>query len=172
MLSGGVPALKPNEIKLKMEAMQSKASNLLADNYVDTHGAWVEGHLKLLCELRSVVGNDLDKIIIMGVIGQRMFQSSKFTDKNYDKVSVGDYQVDVSRLTNVESISVSTGIPRESVRRKVAELVDAGWIQRSETGKLQVLQQAANELEKCTAIERNFISVTIARILTFVDLNT
>jgi hypothetical protein len=162
-------ALGRYETDLKIEAIKAKVSTLLAENYLDTHGAWAEGHLELLCEIRRVVGNDLDKIIILGVIGQRMFQTSKFKSKEYGELAGGNFEVDHPRLTNIESISSSTGIPRESVRRKVMELIAQGWIERDQSGKLFVLPQAASDLEECTMIERNFIVATIAQILTFVE---
>jgi len=50
-----------------------------------------------------------------------------------------------SLSTNVRSIADSTGIPKESVRRKVAALVEAGWIRRDENS-LSLAPHATRQL--------------------------
>jgi hypothetical protein len=55
-----------------------------------------------------------------------------------------------NRLTNVGSIAAALGIPRESVRRKVSELVAAGWVARDEAGHLGVTPRAAADLGPAT----------------------
>lgn len=45
---------------------------------------------------------------------------------------------------NAFSISSSTGIPRETVRRKVSHLIQLGWIARDVKGGLTITAKAAN----------------------------
>lgn len=43
---------------------------------------------------------------------------------------------------NAYSISAATGLPRETVRRKIARLVELGWIRKGDNGHLYVSEQA------------------------------
>jgi hypothetical protein len=151
-------------------AFREQAARLLDEHYLHTHSTWVEGHLELLCELRAALGNDLDKVIIMGVIGQRMMKAVTTTAASYGELAQGEYALDESRLTNIESISASSGIPRESVRRKVMELVEAGWVGRNAEGRLWIQTEGTRALEKCTAIELGFISTMIAKLIGMMEV--
>lgn len=42
------------------------------------------------------------------------------------------------RPCNAYSIAAATGLPRETVRRKIGRLVELGWIERSDNGQLCV----------------------------------
>ncbi|HJV28453.1 MAG TPA: hypothetical protein VJ673_22435 [Aromatoleum sp.] len=46
------------------------------------------------------------------------------------------------RPCNAYSIAAATGLPRETVRRKIARLADLGWITRQGNGHLFLTQQA------------------------------
>ena len=56
-----------------------------------------------------------------------------------------DFRKLVLRPCNAFSISSSTGIPRETVRRKVARLAELGWIVRDSRGGLTITAKAAAE---------------------------
>jgi predicted transcriptional regulator of viral defense system len=47
---------------------------------------------------------------------------------------------------NIQSVSEYSGIPRETVRRKVGVLQDKGWIIRNADGRLSVTDLAAKGL--------------------------
>jgi DNA-binding IclR family transcriptional regulator len=53
-------------------------------------------------------------------------------------------------VINVHSISECSGIPRETVRRKVLELQKDGWIEKHETGHLVATMKAARDLAPVT----------------------
>lgn len=46
------------------------------------------------------------------------------------------------RPCNAYSIAAATGLPRETVRRKITRLIELGWIQRRDNGHLLVTSQA------------------------------
>lgn len=125
---------------------------LLREEFTQFHPLWVERELAMLTLLRRTFGNDLDKPIILGAIGQFMFQNTHGASHRYDDHAGGNQPVRPSRLTNVESISTSTGIPRESVRRKIGELVEIGWLTRDAKGGLFVTAKAASELDDATQV--------------------
>ena len=111
---------------------------------------WVEGHLAQLCELRRLVGGDLDKPIILAAIGQRSFATATGEPFSYSEALKGEGGAGRSRLTNIESISQATGIPRESVRRKVNEMVAEGWLEKGARGGLMVTAKAVVDLAPAT----------------------
>ena len=81
---------------------------------------------------REVLDGDLDKFLIVLVVGMRTAEDRRTAALNFEDVLSGAVDEYPSLSTNVRSIADSTGIPKESVRRKVAALVEAGWIRRDE----------------------------------------
>jgi hypothetical protein len=81
---------------------------------------------------RASCGGDLDKLLIVLVVAMRTAEDRRAVRLNFDEVLSGELEELPSLSTNVRSISDSTGIPKESVRRKVAALIEAGWIRREE----------------------------------------
>lgn len=132
-------------------ALRGLVSNLMEEDFTRAHLLWVEGHLRVLTELRQLFGNDLDKIMILAVIGQQMLGDPQFETWRLDQLGSALPPLDQQRLTNVGSVAAATGIPRESVRRKVDELVNAGWIVRDPGGRLAVAAQASSDLSPTTA---------------------
>lgn len=139
--------------------IRTKITSLLHEKFSDYQPLWVEHHLRLLCNLRQTFGNDLDKSIILAVVGQRMLQIGLDRPIDFDQAKTGNYKLDLSRMTNVESIAEATGIPRETVRRKVSELLEIGWLERSAKGGLSVTPQATDRLESATQIIAQLLGV-------------
>jgi hypothetical protein len=81
---------------------------------------------------RATCGGDLDKLLIILVVAMRTAEDKRVLDIDPDDVLSGAIKVYPSLSTNVRSIADSTGIPKESVRRKVTALVEAGWIHRDD----------------------------------------
>lgn len=126
------------------------AAETIATDFRELHPLWVEKHLRLLCSLRREFGNDIDKPIILAVIGQVMFQHQfRPPEVPDDQINEGGRGAE-DWLTNVESISSSTGIPRETVRRKVAELIKSGYVERGRKGRLWVTCKASDDLAGST----------------------
>lgn len=88
--------------------------------------------VELLGEGRTASGGDLDKLLIVLVVGLRTAEHRGSVDIDFEQVLRGEVDVYPSLSTNVRSIADSTGIPKESVRRKVAALVEAGLIRRED----------------------------------------
>jgi hypothetical protein len=88
--------------------------------------------LQLILAARAQCGGDVDKFIVLLVIAMRTLEHPEFTRRTPEDV----YASGADRLptlgANVRSIADSVGIPKETVRRKVAELLEMGLIGRSE----------------------------------------
>jgi hypothetical protein len=139
--------------KVKAAALQ-----VVQERFSRVHPVWVERHLALLCMLRTEFGADIDKTIILGVIGQRMMQMSDPPVIGYQDILTGPAPEYEGRFTNVESVSAACGIPRETVRRKIAELTAIGWISRGEHGELAVKATAAVHLDKITKLSMDLLA--------------
>lgn len=142
------------------QLLRGETQRLLDAHFVSAQFAWVEGHLSLLCILRSTLGNDLDKVIILALIGQRLLEIAG--ENAQSAVELERSVIEKTRLTNIESIATATGIPRESVRRKVIELAKAGWIKRHTSGGLTILPEAAELLLPATAQTGAFLDRLVA----------
>lgn len=75
--------------------------------------------------------DDLDRQLVLLVIMLRSAMARGFADIPSDRVLSGDLDVLPTLWTNIRSIADSTGIPRETVRRKVNDLIQAGLVRRS-----------------------------------------
>lgn len=88
--------------------------------------------LEVLNAGRAACGGDLDKLLIVLVVAMRTAEDKRMADVDFEQVLSGAIDTYPSLSTNVRSIADSTGIPKESVRRKVAALIEAGWIRRED----------------------------------------
>jgi hypothetical protein len=84
---------------------------------------------------------DLALAIVLGEIGHRqvghLFADPRRVTKEMERELHEGRQWDHAfRHTNAYSISEATGIPRETVRRKVAQLIAMGWVEKSPEGAL------------------------------------
>lgn len=109
----------------------------------------VEQFTTLLIMLRKVFGGDLDRMLVLAIIGLRTMPQRRM-----DGLSYSDFQAGLrSKLPspiNVQSIADTSGIPRETARRKVRELQQAGWVERGDDGSLVVSARAREELSPAT----------------------
>jgi hypothetical protein len=99
-------------------------------NYPAIAADLIEPVLLFMTVARDVLGGDSEKILLMLVIGVRTKQDPRFAKLTVEELDSGAVPVLPSLGVNVSSIAASTGIPKETVRRKVAELVDAGFLVR------------------------------------------
>lgn len=138
--------------------VKALALRVVQERFSHVHPVWVERHLALLVALRSRFGADLDKAIILGLIGQRMMRVTPAPSVDYDAVLAGDVQCLRGRFTNIESIAASSGIPRETVRRKVGELEAIGWIRRGARGEIELTDLPAQSLDDTTRIAMDLLA--------------
>lgn len=134
------------------QKVKAAAMRIVEERFVHIQPLWVEKHLGILCALRAQFGADIDKAIILAVLGQRAMRGPTQPDLNYQQVLSGETPEYLGRFTNIESIAAASGIPRETVRRKVAELQALGWISRGKGGALEVTPRAGADLDGITRL--------------------
>ena len=96
---------------------------------------------------------DIESAMVLGEIGhynvKQLIESQSFTRAKKD-LSMVDNEAFRSYLRgcNTQSISMSMGIPRETVRRKIKKLEELGWIERDEKGFLFITRAVKDEMQE------------------------
>lgn len=83
---------------------------------------------------RRLCGDDLDAVLVLLVIVQRANLHPAFAELEPEKMDLEPPDELPSLGANLRSIADSTGIPRETVRRKVKTLVQRGLVETHESG--------------------------------------
>ena len=92
---------------------------------------------KLLIELRKLFDGDLDQMLILAVL------AGGAGGENWRKTLLQQPGLRPFQPTNTHSIAEISGIPRESVRRKLKLLEGKGLIEQNEDGSWRIAQNAA-----------------------------
>lgn len=109
------------------------------------------GFTRLLVQLRNRFDGDLDLLLVLAVIGERTRPESWTPELlTYQQMTSGNADEHLQYPINTQSVSEYSGIPRETVRRKVAILQSKGWVTKDSGGRLAVSQTAAKDLEDAT----------------------
>jgi hypothetical protein len=105
-------------------------TSLVGENYPAIAKDLLKPLLELLLLSRDYCGGDIDKFLVLLVVGIRTTEHKQFAGYTQAELLSGAIQVFPGLGTNARSIAASTGIPKETVRRKVSELIEAGWLAR------------------------------------------
>ncbi len=105
----------------------------------------VSALVRLLTALRREFSGDLDLLLICAVIGDRHF-AHRLDPDTPTYQTLGSTLVSDAPSINAYSIAQFTSIPRETVRRKVAVLVEKGWVSVDAKGNLKPTAKAAEDL--------------------------
>jgi len=100
----------------------------------------------LLIDLRRQFDGDLDAVLILATVSA----GSEGADWRTTLLSGRSGEPRINAATNTQSIAHVSGIPRESVRRKLSRLEKKGWVSRDSAGNWSPRQQAANDLRPAT----------------------
>lgn len=137
-------------------------SSLSKDYPAETYSAHVRAFSELLIRLRSDLGRDLDMVLILAVIAERHYaaiDALKRPDRPAADPAAAREQCGINAL----SVALYAGIPRETARRKIAALIEKGWVDRDAAGALSPTARAARDLADGTAATLRYIrSVTRA----------
>lgn len=114
---------------------------------------------QFLIECRQHFDGDLDLFLILCVIGDRTFAERHVPpDMNFaswNSTKVKDVR---SEDINVQSIANFSGLPRETVRRKLSALLEKGWVVRDEKGYIRATEKAKRDLEPLTRTSLVYLS--------------
>lgn len=120
-------------------------SKLMRKHYSELWPPILEPWTRYLIACRKAFAGDLDKLVILAAIATMSLADAPAVLASYDELKSGEKRIE-PRHTNFFSLAEFTQIPRETVRRKTEELIDKGWVVRTEKG-LSVSRSASSELE-------------------------
>ena len=112
--------------------MGRPASDLLNQNYGLVAKDLFTPLLDVFGAARSAFDGDVEKAVVLLEVAVRTAQDPRLTGVDLETVLSGTLELTPSLTTsiNMRSIADSSGIPKETVRRKVAALVNDGLIRR------------------------------------------
>lgn len=155
--------------EVQMQVGQHKGRDFILENFGAIWPVHLSAFTRLLTQFRARFDGDLDLLLVLAVIGER----TRPENWNPQLVSFEDLarRHDDERsqyAINIQSIADYSGIPRETVRRKVLVLQEKGWVHRGEDGKLSISPNAAPDLADATGdaiayLEKIFCAFDTAR---------
>jgi len=86
--------------------------------------------LHLLTVARDLCGGDLDKFLVLLAIGMRTAVHPDFAKADQDALLRGAFEIFPSLGINVQGVADSVAMPKETARRKIAEMIELGWLHR------------------------------------------
>jgi hypothetical protein len=100
-------------------------------------------------------------MLVLGIIGSRHLARGRIDDLSYHQVVSGKTPEKAPAPINLQSIADYSGIPRETVRRKVRDLERSGWVERSDNGFLTVGHRAAQDLAPTIAATLHYLATIV-----------
>jgi hypothetical protein len=122
--------------------------DLLRTHHVDFSYLVGRFMVEHLVRVHRAFDGDVIAAIVLGTIGQhnmRLFYDEVVakSGESIEALFARGAHVKYLRPCNAMSVSASTGIPRETVRRKIRWLVEKGWVAQVERDKLYVTTAVA-----------------------------
>lgn len=119
----------------------------------------VDALIAFLTRLRAAFDGDLDAALIMAVIGSAAIPRGRVPDDlSYSAFRKMEKRDKYSSPVNTFSIAQITGIPRETVRRKLIQMERRGWISKDEQGYWVVEPEGVAELEPMTQYSLEYLN--------------
>ncbi len=148
---------------IALRALTSSWKKDVAVNIAEEHFSilWprhVEGMIALLSELREAFDGDLDSTLILAVVGAAILPKDQLPYSFSYSELLKRRDIDFRKPLNTLSIAQVTGIPRETVRRKIAKMEAKKWIARDENGHWKMGERGAEDLRPMTELSMKYIS--------------
>lgn len=134
----------------------------LEANYHQIASDLLRQQLATMQVVYGIFGGDFELFYILGVIAQRTAEHQAFKACPLEEWTCDGGKPMPSLTTNVRSVAQSTGIPEETVRRKVLNLVARGWVSR-DGNRLSYTTKGAHEL---AAVRHALLDLAVQNHLT------
>jgi hypothetical protein len=140
---------------------QSRITNeWVLDRFDDIYPVYRVALARLLVTLRDDFDGDLDAMLVLLTVSLGTVRS------NWQDMLLGQAEEAATmRVTNTLSIAQATGIPRETVRRKLDVMEAKGWIARDGARNWVPTRRAAEDLRKGSQETIGFIRTLVATAL-------
>lgn len=145
-----------------------QAEDALTANYVEFQYCFVDFLVEYLEDLSRMFRGDLTLMLVLAVIGQSRIRAVR------DAMTTGLAPAEVATLrsgVSASRVADLTSVPRQTVRRKLAQLRDKGWVEQYEDGTwgMTVSQGASNARQDLKEADRRALA-RVARM--FADLES
>lgn len=132
----------------------------IVDRFDEIYPTYRMAFARLLVTLRRDFDGDLDAMLVLLTL-------SLGTDReNWAEVLLGHFEPSAQvGLTNTQSISQASGIPRETVRRKLETMQARGWIERDDKGNWTPSPRAVTDLRAGSQETISFLRALATAIL-------
>lgn len=142
-----------------MPANITNARTLIQSRFGQIWPVHVGGFTRLLILLRQHFDGDLDMLLVMAVIGEATLPKHLLpANFSYDELLKGKGQQINKQDINTQSIAAYSGIPRETVRRKLDRLADKGWIERNSNGGWTATRRGSQDLQQATEATLDYLA--------------
>ena len=140
-----------------MRQMLQRLAFLFADRFDEIYPIYRLAFARLLVTLRRDFDGDLDAMLVLLTL-------SLGTDREgWAQALLANHVASTQkRLTNTQSIALASGIPRETVRRKLDAMEMRGWISRDEKGNWAPTPGASKDLRASSQETIGFIRAIVA----------
>lgn len=151
-----------------LEARSAEVRSAFAANYRPYQYKFVEFFVDHLSDLSRTFGGDLQQMVVIAIVGQvymRAMHDAAAAGRDPTDLPPERTSITASRIADV------TGIPRQTVRRKLTSLEKRGWIERSPASAWRLVvnrQEAAARVDLRDSDQRAITRV--ARL--FAELET
>lgn len=113
--------------------MESRLTRLVAENYPRIATDLLNPMVATLQLARDYFGGDLDTYLMLLVIAIRTANPRDLPSEAAERLNSGEIPTFPGLGTNVRSVADSLGIPKETARRKIQDLLDTGWVARQDS---------------------------------------
>lgn len=149
-----------------MPKAHEDAEKLVREEFARIWPVHLSGFIRLLIQLREGFDGDLDLMLVLAVIGERTRPESWQPEPiTYRQITRRRGEEHLQVPINIQSISDYSGIPRETVRRKVLVLERKGWVGRDRDGRLTISPAAAVDLEQATSHSIEYLAAISTAVL-------
>ena len=108
--------------------------DLFRDKYLLSQYAFVQFLVEHLTDVSRVFEADLQSVLVLAIVGQMGLQTAIRLRHPADGSTSLNFGADPTLRINASSIAEVSGIPRETVRRKLEGLAAKGWVARTPNG--------------------------------------
>lgn len=137
--------------RVTLMARRKKKTAFIKEKFQTIWPVHLSGFTKLLIKLRNHFDGDLDLALVLAVIGSQTKGDQWLPElAELGKITNESASNGKQSPINIQSVAYYSGIPRETVRRKVNALQDRGWVTKAADGRLAVTQNAAADLQDAT----------------------
>lgn len=128
-----------------MSGVRQSIPDLLAQHYPEVATDLLNPLLHAVQLARQFCGGDTDKFLVLLIVAIQTTRHKGFSSEAPERLMSGEIPVFPGYGTNIRSIADSLDMPKETARRKVQELLEAGWLAR-EKGLLYFTARAYQQL--------------------------